>query len=210
MNLNDMRALVRRDLHDEDASNYRWTNDELDRHIARAVKEFSGAIPLEEKATVATTSRSREIDIAGLTDRVMVEAVEYPVMQFPPRYQRFALWGNTITLLGETEPDGSVARVYYGKLHTLNVSTSSVPTRYEDLLTSGACGYAALEWAAYAINRVNTGGVATPADFLTWGQERLNHFRKEISRLGRQNRVRVKHFYLPYTGPVSRTTDPGP
>jgi len=31
MNLMDMRAIVRRDLHDEDANNYRWTNDELDR-----------------------------------------------------------------------------------------------------------------------------------------------------------------------------------
>jgi len=29
MNLTDMRTIVRRDLHDEDASNYRWTNDEL-------------------------------------------------------------------------------------------------------------------------------------------------------------------------------------
>ena len=41
MNLADMRTIVRRDLHDEEASNYRWTNDELDRHIAHAVKDFS-------------------------------------------------------------------------------------------------------------------------------------------------------------------------
>ncbi len=41
MNLTDMRTLVRRDLHDEDATSYRWTNDELDRHIARALKDFS-------------------------------------------------------------------------------------------------------------------------------------------------------------------------
>jgi len=33
MNLSDMRTIVRRDLKDEDAGNYRWTNDELDRHI---------------------------------------------------------------------------------------------------------------------------------------------------------------------------------
>ncbi len=34
MNLTEMRTIVRRDLHDEDAANYCWTNDELDRHIA--------------------------------------------------------------------------------------------------------------------------------------------------------------------------------
>ena len=41
------------DLHDEDAANYRWSDDELDRHIAHAAKEFSEAIPYEQKATIA-------------------------------------------------------------------------------------------------------------------------------------------------------------
>jgi hypothetical protein len=41
MDLNTMRSIVRRDLKDEDAQNYRWSDDELDRHIAHAVKEFS-------------------------------------------------------------------------------------------------------------------------------------------------------------------------
>ncbi len=43
MNLTQMRAIVRRDLHDEDAANYRWTNDEIDRHIARAVNAADSA-----------------------------------------------------------------------------------------------------------------------------------------------------------------------
>ena len=53
MNLADMRLLVRRDLHDEDVNNYRWTDDELNRHIAHALKDFSRAIPLQQKATLA-------------------------------------------------------------------------------------------------------------------------------------------------------------
>ena len=72
MNLAEMRAIVRRDLHDEDSGNYRWTDDELDRHIAHAVKEFSEYIPYEQKATKATTSGSRELDISTITDRIMV------------------------------------------------------------------------------------------------------------------------------------------
>jgi len=137
MTLGEMRTIVRRDLHDEDAENYRWTDDELDRHIAHAVKDFSEALPLEQKAVVATTSGSREIDISSLSDRVMVEAVEYPVDEFPRRYQRFAVWGDTLIMLGDEVPDGSNAHIYYGKLHTIGAASSTVPKQYEDLVALG-------------------------------------------------------------------------
>ena len=78
MNLSEMRAIVRRDLHDEDETSYRWSDDELDRHIGRAVKELSIAIPSEQKAARATTAGSREIDISDLSQRIIVLAVEYP------------------------------------------------------------------------------------------------------------------------------------
>lgn len=210
MNLSEMRTIVRRDLHDEDANNYRWTDDELDRHIAHAAKDFSEALPLEQKTTKATTSGSRELDISSLSGRVTVEAIEYPVDKFPKRYQRFALWGDTLTLLGSEIPDGSNAYIYYGKLHTLNVSTSTIPEKFEDLIATGAGGYAAIEWATYAINRVNVGGTMTPENFLNWGKERLNYFRKELKRLGRRNRIRVRSLYQPYYPPVSKATDYGP
>jgi len=111
MNLVDMRAIVRRDLHDEDGNNYRWTNDELDRHIGHAVKDYSDAVPHEQKAVTATIPGSRDIDISLLSDRIMVEAVEYPIGDFPRRYQRFSLWADVITLLGDEIPDGSNARI---------------------------------------------------------------------------------------------------
>jgi len=210
MNLTEMRAIVRRDLHDEDSENYRWTNDELDRHIAHAVRDFSEAIPYEQKATKATTSGSREIDISTITDRITVEAVEYPVGRFPKRYQRFALWADTMTLLGDEVPDGSNAYIYYGKLHTLDGGTSTIPARDEDLIAAGACGYAAVEWAVYAINRVNVGGTSTPQELLTWGNEKLGFFKSELKRLGRRNRIRVRTLYKPYYPVKSKTTDYGP
>ena len=210
MNLSEMRAIVRRDLHDEDAGNYRWTDDELDRHIAHAVKDFSEYLPNEQKATKATTSGSREIDISNLSDRVMMVAVEYPVANFPKRYQRFSLWADTLTILGEEIPDGSNAYIYYGKVHTLSAESSTVPAQHEDLIAVGACGYAAVEWAAYAINRVNVGGGITPREFLAWGNERLNYFKQEIRRLGRRNRVRVRSLNKPCYPVVSKTTDYGP
>ena len=210
MNLTEMRTIVRRDLKDEDADNYRWTDDELDRHIAHAVKEFSEAIPYEQKATEATTSGSRELDISSLSDRIMVEAVEYPVGKFPKRYQRFALWGDTLTILGDEVPDGSNADIYYGKLHTLDATGSTLPAKFEDLIAIGAEGYAAIEWAVYATNRVNVGGGIVPSEFLNWGRDKLRHFKTELKRLGRRNRIRLNSLYKPYYPPVSKTTDYGP
>ena len=210
MNLTEMRAIVRRDLHDEDAENYRWTDEEMDRHIAHAVKDFSEAIPYEQKVVMATTSGSRELDISTLTDRIMVEAIEYPVAQSPRKYQRYSLWADTLTLLGDEIPDGSNAHIYYGKLHSLDATSSTIPTKNEDLVATGACGYAAVEWAAYAINRVNVGGLMTPKEFLTWGNEKLRYFRAELKKLGRRNRVRVRSLYEPYYPPVSKSTDYGP
>ena len=46
-----IRAEVRRDLHDEDAAAFRWVDTVLDRHIKRAVREYSMVSPLEQKTT---------------------------------------------------------------------------------------------------------------------------------------------------------------
>ena len=210
MNLSDMREIVRRDLRDEDSNNYRWTNDEIDRHINHAVREFSESIPYEQRATKATTDGSRELDISSITDRVMVEAVEYPADKYPKRYQPFSLWGDTLTVLGDEVPDGSDAYIYHGKLHTLDVSGSTIPAQHEDLIAAGASGYAAVEWGVYAVNRVNAGGTGTPKEFLDWGNRKLKYFRQELRRLGRKNRVRISSLYQPYYPVVSRSTDYGP
>jgi hypothetical protein len=195
MNLTEMIASVRKDLHDEDSGNYRWSDAELTRHIGRAVKELSEKIPLPAKATLSTTSDSREIDISGLTNRIMVEAVEYPVDASPPGYQRFSIWGDMLTIIGGCEPDGSDCCVYYGALHTLDAGGSTVPAKYEDLVSTGACGYAAIEWAVYAINRVNAGGTLTAADFRLWGSEQLGIFQEKLRRLGRKQRVRAQQLF---------------
>ena len=210
MNLSEMRTLVRRDLHDEDPQGYRWSDDELERHIAHAVRDFSQAIPCQQSATVPTTEGSREIDISTLSDRVVVEAVEYPVGSFPRDYQRFAIWENTLTLLGDQVPDGSDCCVYYGKLHTLDESTSTIPPRFEDVIPIGAAGYALVEWAAFAINQVNLGGTDTPSLFSTEGQRRLSQFRRELKKLGRRGRVRQTRLYTPATSTAGESADPGP
>ncbi len=208
MTLSDMRTLVRRDLKDEDSQNYRWTDDELDRHIAHAVREFSQASPREMMETIATTPDSREIDVSALTDRVTVFVAEYPINKFPPRYQRFSLYQDTLTLLGDEVPDGSNARIFYGSLYMLDDYSSTIPTKDESTIAIGTAAYALLEYAVYTINRVNVGGTAAPGDFRTRGEDLLRCFRDDLRRL--KSRLRTRKLYTPTTSPLSKSADWGP
>ena len=211
MNLSEMRDRLRKDLHDEDPQNQRWTDAELDRHIQRAVREFGLSVPLEAKATLSTTADSRDLSIAGLTDLVAIEAAEYPVGNYPPTYVPFSVWLSTLTMLIDSSP-GAVedVDVYYTKLHTLDATTSTLPARFEDVVATGAAAYAALEWASFATNRVNVGGQDVWRDYLTWGQERLAEFQRALARHGRRNTVRVRRLYRPATMPVDQSTVEGP
>jgi hypothetical protein len=202
MNLHDMRARVRRDLRDEEPANQRWRDAELDRHIARAVQEASLAAPRDVKATLTTTAGSRDLDISGLTGRVSIDAVEYQTGQFPPSYARFSVWGNTLTLLVDAVPAGSEqVAVYYGALHTLDATSSTLPAALEDAVATGAAAHAALAWASFATNRVNVGGEETWRNYLVFGQERLAAFTQALAAHGRQGAVRVRHLYMP-AGPA--------
>lgn len=208
MDLSQMRARLRRDLHDEDATNYRWTDNELDRHLDRTLREFSQAVPRQARATL-TTSASRELSLATLTDLVSIEAVEYPTSQYPPCYVRFSRWENTLTLLvDQVPPAGEQVYLYYGRLHALDATTSTIPPHLEDMVTTGAAGYAALEWASFAINRVNVGGEQADQGYLTWGRELLAAFHRGLAR--ERSRLRRRQLYRPAAPLPSQTTDWGP
>ena len=164
----DIRARVRTDLHDEEAAGYRWASDELDRHIAHALRELSLAVPLEEKATLNVTAGSRDLSLSDLAGLVLVDSVKYPAGQSPPLFAGFRVWGDTLTLLTDRIPnEGEQALVYYGKLHTLDYVTSTVPTAMEDVLVAGASGYAAFSLSGFTINRLNTGGDTVWRDYMT-------------------------------------------
>jgi hypothetical protein len=211
MNLAEMRIKVRRDLHDEDPNNYRWTDNELDRHIDHAVRELSLSLPLEAKANLTTTAGSRELSISGLSDVVVIEAAEYPVAKYPPSYIRFSVWADTLTLLVDQVPaGGEEVHIYYGKLHTLDANGSTMPAAVENLVAIGAAGYAAVEWASFATNRVNVGGDETWRNYLTWGQDRLAAFMQGLAKHSRKNMVRVLRLYRPYQPQESQSTDWGP
>jgi len=201
-----MVTQVRRDLRDEDSENYNWTGDEIERHIAHALYDLSEQIPREATATLATVNDSMDVDVSSLTDLVMIIAVEYPLDYTPKCYQRFSLWGDTLTFLPDLSgpvPDGSDCTIYYGKIHTLNGSGTTLPTKYHDILALGAVGYALISWGSYSINRVNLGGPDVSSDYLRSGELKLDLFYRQIKRLGRRHRAVVSRLYTPAEAPVS-------
>jgi hypothetical protein len=186
-----MRTLVRRDLKDEDNSNYRWQDNEIDRAIARAVLELSRYIPREMKTTVATTDGSREIDISALTDRVSVDRVEFPVGRTPQQFQRFIIYADTIFLTGDVEGDGENCYIYWGKVHTLDGSISTIPGHLEDILALGAGAYAVLAQAQYRSDVAGIGGDRADTDYQGWGKAMLKEFKSQLKRFGRSRKLRV-------------------
>ncbi|MBI2910024.1 MAG: hypothetical protein HYX92_20475 [Chloroflexi bacterium] len=208
MDLSEMRTRVRKDLHDDNA--LRWSDGELDRHIGHALREVGLAVPLEAKVPLTTVAGSRELSLSSLADLVGVEAVEYPAGRYPPSYVRFSVWAGVLTLLVDAAPgSGEAVNVYYGKLHTLDASTSTLPSALEDLLAIGAAAYAAIEWASYATNRVNLGGEATWRNYLVWGQDRLAAFARGLARQARKNIVRCRQLYTPSDPPAAQGSGVG-
>ena len=201
MNLSEIRTRLRIDLHDEDSASYRWTDAHLARHLERAVRELSAAQPHPDEATIQTGDDGRTVPLASLTGLVRVEAVEFPIGENPPSYVDFTLRGATLTLLTEEvpAPDTSV-KVFYGRLHTLNATTSTIPPHLEELVLAGAAGYAAMDQSGHAINSINAGGPNTWRHFLTWGQEKLAHFRQGLADLSRRTSLRTRRLRRPIDG----------
>jgi hypothetical protein len=190
-----LRPRLRRELHDEEAASYRWTDGELDAHVLRAAAELSRVMPDERLATLTATPGSRDLSIASLDQLVRVEAVEFPVGSWPPEYAGFQTWGSTLTLLTESPPAGADdVRVYWGRRHQVERLTSTVPARAEEALLLGASAFALLELANFAINRLNLSPLAQD-EYRRQGEERLARFEAELRQLGDGARVRVSRLY---------------
>lgn len=202
-----LRPRLRRELHDEDAANYRWSDAELDRHITRAADALSEAWPDEKKTVMTTTPGSRDLSMAGLDHLVRVEAVEHPTGAWPPEYIQFQTWGQTLTLLTESAPAGpEPVNVFWGRRHQVERLTSTVPQVAEEVLLLGASAYALLEQASFAVNRINVTGPGTEGDYKRQGEERLARFRRQLRRFGDAGRVRASQLYAPARAAPSKAT----
>ena len=194
--LSDIRTRIHKDLHDTDSLAYRWTDVQLDRHIERALNELSIAIPQEKLGTIATTNGSREVSVSALVGLIAIEAIEYPVGQYPPAFIAHSRWVDTVLLHVDTIPTGANARFSYTAKHVLDGSGSTIPAQFEDLVATGAAGYAALELASFATERINVGPEVV-ADYAANGRAWLAAFHQLLKVHARSNRARTHRMYVP-------------
>jgi hypothetical protein len=193
-----MLARLRRELHDEDEATYRWTDEELETHLQRATRELSLALPREQTTTLNTSPGSRDLAIGVLEALVRVEAVEYPTGRWPPSYVQFATFSSTLTILSDATPAGvEPVNVSWGSLHTLDGNVSTLPIAAEDVVLTGAAGFAAIEWASFATNRANVSGNAAFESYKAWSEDRLRQFREALRGFGQSSRVRNAGLYQP-------------
>ena len=181
-----MRTTVRRDLKDEDSANYRWTDDEIDRSIQKAVLEYSEYCPLPQLTALATVDQDNTVDISTLTDRIDVLKVEHPVDEQPSPSRRFSVWADTLTFLDSYYGDGANCNVYWLKKHSLDAA-STIPTPHEGVIALGACAFAISSQAQYRVDLANTGGQKVNKDYNYWAKEKFSQFYEALERIRYQS-----------------------
>jgi hypothetical protein len=203
--LADIRTRLRTDL--DDSTSAIWSDADLDRHLSRALRELSAKLPQQKKTTLVTTPGSRDLSLTTLTDRVEIEAVEYPTLNYPQTFVRFSVWVTTLTLLIDGTPATENVFVYWTAQHVLDGSGTTLPSAEEELLALGAGGFALLQQAASGVNTLNTGGANVDRDYRSQGLDALREFRK---RLNERRGIRRRELYEPAEPLPSQSTDPGP
>ncbi|MCX6006269.1 MAG: hypothetical protein NTZ34_03295 [Chloroflexi bacterium] len=189
--LTSMRTLVRRDLKDEDSSEYRWTDNEIDRAIERAVLEYSEYCPLQVKSTVATVDASPDVTITTLTDRIDVMSVEHPAGEYPAQYHRFKLWANILTFIDGHMGDAGNCYVYWLQKHTLS-ATSSIPTAHDGIIALGAAAFAISAQAQYTVEQGTVLGPKVNKDYNYWAKEKFAQFYEKLEAIKSYNTKRLK------------------
>ncbi len=202
----DLVARLRVELHDEDSNNYRWVTATLQRHIERVVREVSEAWPRERLTVLTTTAGSRDIDVsAQFTDLVRIDAIEWPIGQEPRTYIQWSLYQDTLTLLGDNIPAAADSvNAYWGPRHLVDDTQSTLPQVTEEAVVQGAAGYAAIEWANFAINRANVGGDDVQLAYRRWAEGQLERYQAALTQFGKEARVRVSGLFRPDRGPMGR------
>jgi hypothetical protein len=137
----------------QDATNARWSTDDLDEAIRTALEQYSKYNPDHKLTTVNVSAAGREIDVSGISDVLQIEKVwwDYDSSDptYPPNFRQFEVWpGDVLYIDDRDEPqNGDVVRIWYTALHTLedldSATATTIPADDEGTIVTGACHFAA-------------------------------------------------------------------
>ena len=174
----------------KDASNDRWTTDELDDAIRQALERTSERRPQELVTTLTFSQDGREISLSSVSDLLRPLRVWWPYTasdpEYPPCWVPWELHGpDTLFLDVPEEPQtNDVLRLFYAAMHTIDDLDSAAATTLaaddEGILVIGAAGYAALARAAY-VNEAVTRSGKTPDHWRAWAEARLAEFEHRLT-----------------------------
>ena len=189
--LTSIRTLVRRDLKDEDSSEYRWTDDEIDRAIDKAVLEYSEYCPLQVRSSLATVDDDQNVSISTLTNRIDIVKVEHPIDEQPYQSRRFSVWADILTFLDGYCGDGENCYIYWLQKHTLS-TTSTIPTAHEGVIALGAAAFAISAQAQYTVEQGTVLGPKVNKDYNYWAKEKFKQFYDTLQRIKSYSPVKLK------------------
>jgi hypothetical protein len=193
MNLTEMRTRVREDLQDTDEENYRWSDDEVDGAIDRAVMEYSIHAPIEQQDDIATTDGETSIDISSLSGILKIQSVEFPIGDRPKCYQHTEYWAGHLYM--EWEGDGTDARVRWLKKHTLTAESTTIPSEHDEIIVLGATGYLAMSASAATVDRAFVAGRYGTTSYRAWAKDRLARYDQRLKQVSTRNRVIHRQLY---------------
>jgi len=177
------RGYVQRDLRDESA--VRWTANEIDRAVDKALDEYGLAWPIVSylDAVKGATDTLDMTALAGWAAAVWLYAlwVEYAIGNVPPTAVRFREERRGFIRIREsTQPvQGESCRVWHAKGRAL----ADVEVQHEDIIVLGGTAFAAIAAGVGATGAVNVSGW-TPRQYRDWGEARLVDFRRRLRELG--------------------------
>ena len=212
MTLGQLVTAVRTALGDTAPLTARWSDDDLEAHIQRAVDELSTEIPRQLRTTLTTTPGSRDLDLSTLSRLIAVQAVEWPTAKYPPEYVPFSQWGVTLTINATSAPTAAdPVNVYWHAIHQVDAAASTVEPAHDQLLIAGASGFAADQAAAQNTGAISVAGPRSADQWRLFSRQQLQLFRGGLRRHGQRGALRPLQLYTPANRPTGhQTTDFGP
>ena len=187
MGQDTMRARVRAALKDRDATDYYWSDDEVDAAIQTALDDYTSVFPAVASLAASGNGSDCRFALAPPDDYLYALAVEHPVGagigESAPRWRKFYEEARGSVLVhGDPPTTGTEnVRVWYARAHSLAGDWSVCPED-EPLVILGAAGYLATAGARHAAVRLNA-SPTTARDLMQLGKDLLLEFQRRLNPL---------------------------
>ncbi len=160
-----------------------WGTAEISSQMEMDIRFISDYTPQLAKSTVAFAGTARELNISTLTDRLDIEAVEFPIDEHPRRYVNFSVRGSSVILdnYSPSVSSSDTAYIWYSAPHSVSgTATNTLLKWQEDILVDLVVAHLLQNVALDRREEVSVGQGDVDTKYLNDGLMREN---KVMSRL---------------------------